>query len=151
MLKQRKAFTLIEVMISVIIISVVIMALLQMFSNNTHIFSSFKEKKKINQYSSFFISNIEIGFEDESTTLHRLIEEFPLEDDFRRKLKEMKVDILYQELETIDMSEFDGSEEEDKEENEEEKESNSNMVFEVGKTILRAEGSSVSILRLRLQ
>lgn len=159
MLKGRKAFTLIEVMVSVVIISIVILALLQIFANNTHIFLSLKNKTKINQYSSFFMSNIDRGFEDETTVLHRLVEEFPLEDELRRELKEIKIKIVYQELEKIDMSDFEGGddesqediEEEQPQEEEEDKESTSNMVFEVGKTILKMDDASVSLLRLRIE
>ncbi|MBU1927967.1 prepilin-type N-terminal cleavage/methylation domain-containing protein, partial [bacterium] len=35
---MRRGFTLIEVMVAVMIISVVILGLLQLFANNTHIF-----------------------------------------------------------------------------------------------------------------
>lgn len=156
MLKGRTAFTLIEVMVSVVIISIVIMALLEMFSNNAHIFLSLKNKTKINQYSSFFVSNMDHGFENDDTTLYMLIEDFPLEDDLRRKLKELKVEVLYQVVDTIDMNEFQGFEEEEEdidilEEDDEEKESNSDMIFEVGKTILKTNESSVSLLRLQVQ
>lgn len=158
MLKGRKAFTLIEVMVAVVIISIVILTLLQMFANNTHIFLSLKKKTQINQYSSFFVANSERGFEDDDTTLYRLIEEFQLEDELRRKLKEDKIKVIYQEIETIDMSEFQDIEEEEESEvgeeeaqEEEDKESNSNLVFEIGKTILKDDESSVSLLRLRLQ
>ncbi len=152
---MRKGFTLIEVMIAVVIISTVIMALLEMFANNIHIFSTLTKKTQINQYSSFFISNPEQGLEKEDAlTLYDLIEDFDVEDELRRELKEVKIKIVYQELETIDMSDFDGSEEEiDETENsdEEEKEVNSNMVFEIGKTVLKFDDSSVALLRLRVE
>ncbi len=152
---MRKGFTLIEVMIAVVIISTVIMALLEMFANNIHIFSTLTKKTQINQYSSFFISNPEQGLEKEDAlTLYDLIEDFDVEDELRRELKEVKIKIVYQELETIDMSDFDGSEEEideTKNSDEEEKEVNSNMVFEIGKTVLKFDDSSVALLRLRVE
>jgi len=157
MLKSKNAFTLIEVMVSVVIISIVIAALLQMFSNNTHIFLSFKNKIKVSQYSSFFLSSENYGFEDEKIDLYRLVEECDVEDEIRRELKDIKAEIIYQELDRIDMSDFEASDEEadeevvEEESQEEEKEVNSNIVFEVGKSILRAEDSSVSLLRIRVQ
>ena len=144
---SKDGFTLIEVMIAVVIISTVIMALLEMFANNIHIFSSLTKKTKVNQYSSFFISNPEVGLEKEDAlTLYDLVDDFDIEDELRRELKEKKIKIIYQELETIDMNNFD----EDSIE-EEEKEVNSNMVFEIGKSILKVNGSSVAVLRLQTQ
>ncbi|MEA3228667.1 MAG: prepilin-type N-terminal cleavage/methylation domain-containing protein, partial [Campylobacterota bacterium] len=84
---SKEGFTLIEVMIAVVIISTVIMALLEMFANNIHIFSTLTKKTQINQYSSFFISNPDVGLEDEDAlTLYDLIDDFDIEDDLRREL-----------------------------------------------------------------
>ncbi len=150
MLKGKKAFTLIEVIVSVLIISIVIMALLQMFANNTHIFLSLNNKTKISQYSSFFISSRDIGFEDDMSDMYKLVEDFTLEDDLRRELKNMKMGIMYQEVKRIDMSEFEDDEDENTT-NALNKESNSNIIFEIGKTILTTQNTSVSFLRLRLE
>ncbi|NPA60089.1 MAG: prepilin-type N-terminal cleavage/methylation domain-containing protein, partial [Epsilonproteobacteria bacterium] len=98
MAKSKKAFTLIEVMISVMIISVVIMALLKMQGNNSHIFSKLTSKLEINQYTSFFISNNEYGFSKKSTYLDELLSEFRVEDNLRRELKNIKINIDYDEL-----------------------------------------------------
>ncbi len=153
--KARDGFTLIEVIISVVIISTVIMALLQMYANNIHIFSTLNKKTQINQYSSFFISNPDIGLESDKHTLYDLVDDFDLENDLRRELKNIKVEVIYQELEKIDMADYDGSEdknEDDTLEDEENKEnSNSGMVFEIGKSILKVDESSVALLRLKLQ
>lgn len=153
--KARDGFTLIEVMIAVVIISSVIMALIQMYANNIHIFSTLNKKAQINQYSSFFISNPDNGLESDKVTLYDLLSDFDLENDLRRSLKEIKAEVIYQELESIDMADYDGSgdeNEEDSEELQENKEnSNSSMVFEIGKTILKVQDSSVGLLRMRLQ
>jgi competence protein ComGC len=148
------AFTLIEVMISVVIISTVIMALLTMKGNNTHIFSSFKEKSKINQYASFFISNSSYGIESDSVKLDDLVSEFDVESDLRRELKDIKVDVIYQMIDQIDMSEFEESEEEEDLSNtidEEEKQVNSSLIIEIGKTILKVNNTSVALLRIQVQ
>lgn len=138
----KEAFTLIEVMVSVMIISVVIMALIEMFSNNTHLFSYIKKQTTITQYTSFFISNKEYGFQNKDVTLNDLLRDFNLEDDLRRELKNSKAKVLYQKLERIDLSEQSGDTE---------AEGNSKIVLEIGKTILQAEGSSSSLLRLRVE
>ena len=139
MYKSRRAFTLIEVMVAVMIISVVIMALLEMQGNSSHIFSKFSSQIKVSQYSSFFISNKDYGYEDESVSLDDLLNEFRVEDDLRRELKEIKAKIVYEELDTIDMSESD------------EEEVSVGMVFEIGKTILNIDDYSTALVRFKIQ
>ncbi len=146
---MRRGFTLIEVMVAVMIIAVVIMALLQMYANNTHIFSVFKEKIKTNQYSSLLFSNQNYGFENTDIHLDDLITEFQLEDDLRRKLKEMKAEILYQIVEEIDLSE--NSETNQTNEMEDTQTVTPTMIIELGKTILKLDNSSNALLRIRVQ
>ena len=157
MIKAKKAFTLIEVMISVLIVSTVIMALITMNGNNTHIFSSFKKQTQINQYTSFFISNKEYGFEDDSVDLDDLVSEFDVEDELRKELKEIKVDIIYQIIDEIDMSDFEENEDDSEEDmqeyetEEETKEVTSSLIIEIGKTVLKVKDSSTSLLRIKVQ
>ena len=147
MIKASRAFTLIEVMVAVMIISVVIMALLTMRGNSTHIFSDLSSRVKINQFASLFISNTDYGFLKKSVTLEKLVSDFDIESDLRRELSNTKVEVIYQELNIIDMSEFDASDQ-DKESG---AEVSSNMVFEIGKTVLKTPKSSTGLLRLRVQ
>jgi len=154
---NKRAFTLIEVMVAVVIISTVILALLTMNGNNTHLFSSFKQQAKINQYASFFISNAEYGLEDDSVVMDDLVSEFDVESDLRRELKEIKVELKYQIVEQIDLSEYeeDDSESDENpdmnEDEEESKDTNSSMIIEIGKTTLRLNDSGVSLLRIQIQ
>ena len=152
------AFTLIEVMVAVVIISTVIMALIQLSANNRHIFSILEKKSQTNQYLSFMISNPEYGFENKKTRLYDLVNEFDLESSLRRKLKEIKSEIIYHELDTIDMADFDPDKEDttkeeisEEIEKSQEQSSNSGLVFEIGKTVIRLDEASTSILRIRLQ
>ena len=92
---SSSAFTLLEVMISVVIISVVITALLQMSANNTHAFFRFNKKISTNQYSSFFISNPNFGLENKDTSLENILNEFRVEDSLRRDLKATRLKIEY--------------------------------------------------------
>jgi prepilin-type N-terminal cleavage/methylation domain-containing protein len=142
MFGARRAFTLIEVMVSVMIISVVIMALLQMSANSIHIFSATKSQLKTNQYLSFLIANKDYGFENKNIYLYDLIQDFEVEDDLRRALKKIKVAILYQELESIDLSEDTNNTQET---------SNSGIVLEIGKSVLKAKDDSSSMMRLRIK
>ena len=154
--KGRSAFTLIEVMVSVVIISTVIMALIKLFANNTHIFASLQKKNETSQSLSFMMSNYNYGFEDDKITLYNLVEDFDLESDLKRKLKDTKIELIYQELDKIDMSEFDGTDEENEDLYEEDveeevKNASSNLVFEIGKTVLKTGDSSSALMRIRLQ
>jgi len=128
---MRKAFTLIEVMIAVLIISTVIMALLQMRANGSHIFMKLFKQKEINQYATFVISNKNYGFENEKVSLDKLLDEFDMESELRRKLKKVKIEIFYQEVKLISFRE--------------------DMNFEIGKTIIKTPKSSFYTLRLRSQ
>ena len=136
--KARTAFTLIEVMVSVLIISTVILALLELFSNNSHIFSNLSKKSQTTQYMSFIIANDEYGFEDKKLTLYDMVSEFDIESDLRRELKSKKIHIIYQELDRIDMSESEDNNTE-----------GSGMVFEIGKSVLKSDESSVSLIRIK--
>jgi prepilin-type N-terminal cleavage/methylation domain-containing protein len=148
--KDRSAFTLIEVMVAVMIISVVILALLEMFANNTHIFSQLSKQKKINQYASLFIYNPDYGLETKSIHMDDLVSDFKIDDDLRRELKNIKVELLYQEVATIDMSEY-KDKKEDLRQNSDDKEMNSNIIFEIGKTVLKTKDASMALLRLRIE
>ena len=148
---MRKGFTLIEVMVAVLIISVVIATLMQMRGNSTHIFLELDKKSKINQFSSFFIANNKYGFENKNTSLDELISDYVVEDDLGRELRNTKVNVIYQKIDTIDMSEFGMGASSDSEDDENTNTATSTMVFEIGKSILKTKDSSSAILRLRLQ
>jgi len=141
MYKRKSAFTLIEVLVSVMIISVVIMALLKMYANNTHIFTSIKEQIKTNEYSSLLISNANYGFEDKQLYLYDLVDNYDLESDLRRELKEKKAKLMYEVVQSIDLSEQD----------KEEESSNSGMVLEIGRDVLKTKEFSVALMRLRIK
>ena len=143
---SKEAFTLIEVMVAVVIISVVITAMIQMYANNTHIFISLQKESKANQYSSFLIGNEEYGLEDKTISLDDLVRDFDMHNDLRRKLKDIKVELLYKEMDSIDLSESNSNEDENLN-----SENSSAMVLEVGKSILKTENSSSSLQRFKIQ
>jgi len=117
----RKAFTLLEVMISVVIISVVILALYEIRGNSNLIFFKIDNSSKVSQYLSLLIDQENYGFERKTTSIKNLTTEF---------------DIKYIELESIDMKDYDeGSE----------------MIFEIGTTNIKINDNSASFLRIKLQ
>ena len=128
-------------MVAVMIISVVIMALLKMYANNTHIFTSIKEQIKTNEYSSFLISNANYGFEDKHLYLYDLVDDYDLESDLRRKLKAKKTELTYEVVRSIDLSEQDENEEG----------TNSGLVLEIGRDVLRSKDFSVALMRLQIK
>ena len=138
----KDAFTLIEVMIAVMIISVVIMALIQMYANNTHLFLSFKQQTKLNQYSSFLIGNEKYAYENKKLTMYNLVDDFDLQDELRQDLKDIKIELSYSEVDRIDLSEATVADEE---------ESSSGLVMEIGSNLMQTRESSVSLLRVRQQ
>ena len=142
---KRGGFTLIEVMVSVVIISTVILALLELISNSSHIFASLDKKSKSNQYISLIIANKDYGNEDKKATMYDLVREFDIESELRRELKAQKIKIIYQELETIDMSENESPEDE------KEEATGNSMIFEIGKTVIQMPESATSLLRIKLQ
>lgn len=156
MIKQKSnhsAFTLIEVMVAVVIISSVIMALIQMYANNIHIFSSLKAKTDITQYGSLLLDNPNVGFEKEETNLYELIDGFDVTDDLRHHLKKIKVKVVYQELERLDLSELDTEQKDDdtQESEPQDKTATNTMLLEIGRTVLKFDEGATSIMRIQLK
>lgn len=132
---MRRAFTLIEVMIAVMIVSVVIAAILQMRGNTSFMYEKIDQNAKINHYLSFFISNKDYGFEKKSTTMKNLCDEFEIDSELRRELSSVKLNIKYKKLDILDTSKYD---------------ENSQLVIETGNSILNTGDSSATLIRLRI-
>lgn len=148
---SKNAFTLIEVMVSVMIVSVVIAALLKMQGNTSHKFITLKKMMQTDQYSSFLLSQSDkYGFEESDIDLYRLVDDFDLESDLRRRLKATKLKVNYKELDTIDTAKFDESAK-PREEGEEVQKDTTGIVFEIGKSILKAENFSTNLIRVRVE
>jgi len=153
---SHSAFTLMEVMVAVVIISVVIAALLQMMGNSSNIFSKIKTESDVSQYASFMIASKDYGFENKSVTMDKFSDNFLLDTYLRRDLKKLKAKLVYTELEAIDMSDFDeeASDDDTREEDlttTDEQQVSSGLIFEIGKSTLVFKNGSTSLLRLRIQ
>jgi prepilin-type N-terminal cleavage/methylation domain-containing protein len=145
---SRSGFTLIEVMVAVMIVSVVIAALFQMRGDITQKFFSLQEMIKTNQYNSFLIATDDTyGFEKSNIDMQRLVDDFEVESDLRRKLSAIKVNLDYEELQVIDTNELGISEEDAPAE----EASQSGVVFEIGKTILKTDDFRLSLIRVKIQ
>ncbi len=143
---SKKGFTLIEVMVAVMIISVVIAALLQLQANNTHIFLRLQKMEKAQQYLSL-LSESKYGLENDTLTLDRLIERFDVDDELRRELKNVRAEVVYQRVDTIDLSQIDQNLSEMQEE---ETQIQNPMRLEIGRTILRIGDASTQVVRVRI-
>ena len=141
---KRNGFTLIEVIVAVLIVSVVIAALLQMQGNATHKFFTIKKMMQTDQYSTFLLSNAQkYGFDSSRLDMKRLVDDFELESDLRRRLKSMPLEIKYEMLTTIDTSEL--------EQNTNTSNVNTALIFEIGKTILKSQELKIQLIRVKKQ
>lgn len=151
---SRRAFTLIEVMIAVMIVSVVIAALLEIQANTNNKFMQIQKIMHSNQYNSFLLSQREhYGFERSSSDMYSLLEDFDLVSDLRRRLSATKIEIEYTELDIIDTSKFMGGSQQDEpqEGRIQEGAQNAGIVFEIGRSqLISTEGTS-SLIRVRVQ
>ena len=147
---MRKGFTLLEVMIAVMIISLVIGVLLQLYSNNTTLFGSMRGKSELCMRSSLLIGNSDYGYEDKKLTIAELVQDFNINDELRQKLKTYKAEITY--FTVKDLS----SEQEDLDETTESyiaqnRESIKEHSMEIGRSSFEMDGSYTAFLRLKLQ
>ena len=95
---MKKAFSLMEVIIAIVILSVVMVALLKIKSENISIVSKSEQKIKLNEYILLaidFKDKIENKNEDIS------LEKYKYEnDDLRKELKDIKVSIKDEKIDT---------------------------------------------------
>ena len=133
----RKAFTLIEVMVAVMIVSVVIATLLKMQGESSHKLGNIKAMLQGAPYSSLLLyTPNRLGFESSSTNLKELLSDFDVESNLKRKLASAKASLEYEELERLDMSELD--------------ENASGLVFEVGISKFESQNFENSLVRIRM-
>jgi len=158
---SNNAFTLVEVMVAVMIVSVVVASLLKLFSNNTHMISTLDDRLDASMYATLFIGKIDgvsdqFGFENDEYYLSDLVKDFNIDDDLRRKLKEKKAKIIYKVEQQIDAAAMqdaiEGSEEaQDEEGNVDDRQGSNAATIEVGKTVVKLPSNeSSSFLRIRL-
>ncbi len=148
---MRKGFTLMEVMIAVMVISIVIGVLLQLFSNNTTLFSSMRGHSELCMRSSLLIGNTTYGYENKKVTLADLVQEFDVDDDLRRKLKKFNAEITYTPVKTLDTQELDTMDEEIMPYLEEHQNNAQEVAMEIGRSSFQMDEFQTAYLRLKLQ
>ena len=147
---MRKGFTLLEVMISVMIITLVIGVLLQLYSNNTRLFSSMRGHSELCMRSSLLIGNSVYGYENKDVSLDDLVRGFDINDELRQKLKKYKAKITYTQVQdlTQDSKTIDITVDPDIEENSEGLKERS---MEIGRSSFEMDEFQTAYLRLKLQ
>lgn len=91
---MKKSFSLIEVIIAVSILSVVMVSLLQIKSDNIFLISKTNEQSKLNDYIQLSIDFKKLNQENQENEELFLAEKFTFEnDDIRKELKDIKVKI----------------------------------------------------------
>jgi prepilin-type N-terminal cleavage/methylation domain-containing protein len=136
-----KAFTLIEVMVAVVILSVMSLTLLQVRNNNTHLTSYFINKNKASSLMS--IVSPYYGIKSHNKNLHlddEVQKEFKIDDTSRKYLKEFNLLYKNKVISTIDLleeptkdDEITKEENENEDENEEETDKNLLLAVKVQK------------------
>lgn len=123
---RRGGFTLVEVMVSVMIVSVVIASIYTLRGDvGTKLF----ELDKLMQKSSY--ATFVIGEANNS----KLFDDFKLEDNLRQKLKAQQFKVSYEKTSIIDTSKYDA---------------NASLVLEIGTTTLQSLHGTNHLLRVQI-
>ena len=99
---MKKALSLVEVLISVMLISVVIASILQIKQNNLHFLDKSKESAKNDAYISMVSLVDEKGFRNKNIRLTDVVN-FN-DDDIRKELKEIKIKVKDEELDPLEFT-----------------------------------------------
>jgi len=102
-LGYRRGFTLIEVMVAVMIVSVVIAALLKLRGDTNHLFTQIQKNQQHSSMATLLLWNRQYNLQKSSTNLYNLVDTFDLDDDLRRELKNVKATITFDRVKTIEV------------------------------------------------
>ncbi len=139
------------------IISVVIGALLKLFSTNAHSFASVEGKIAHTHLTTLLLGNPLYGYEDKTVHLDELVKDFNVDDSLRRKLKNEKVEIIYTEVKKFDFSDAAETLSDNNlsasnvNAGDEQEASGATAALEVGKTTLKTDQYTSSFLRIKIQ
>lgn len=103
MKSMTKAFTLIEVLVSVMILAYVGTGLLQISSNSKHNFMFLKNKSEFDRLASIAFIHNDQKFHHKDVTLFDFIKDdyTNIDDELRKYLKEIKVNYNHEEVSTL--------------------------------------------------
>lgn len=151
---MKHAFTLIEVLVAAVIASIAGMALLQMNSNNTHLFKQIKQRSSTSEPMSLIALHSDKKYNKTTKSLFDILDDtYDIKnDDFRKYLKETRIDYSEQLIETI---RFDDTQSSDKEEESDMQESGTDtsvpvIQFELIQLVVKTKEGQNTILTARM-
>ncbi len=104
-LKAHKAFTLVEVLFAVVLISTIGMALLKSSSNNSKLMVYNDHKKYFMDKLSIFAINMNDDLHKKTKTFYDLIYgKYKLDDETRKSLKKQRYELFREDVDTITLS-----------------------------------------------
>jgi len=104
-LKIHKAFTLIEVLFAVVLISMIGMALLKSSSNNSKFMAYNDHKKYFIDKLSIFAINMNDDLHKKTKTFYDLIYgKYKLDDETRKSLKKQRYELFKEDADTVTLS-----------------------------------------------
>ncbi len=157
---MRKAFTLIEVLVATVIATISGMALLQMNSNNTHLFKQIQYRSSNSEPISIIALHSDKKYHRTTKSLYDILDNtYDIKnDDLRKYLKDAKIDYTEKVIEIITFGESEMDEESqesqmrDKSEVMEKEMSTSAPIiqFELVQIVIKNEESKNAILTARM-
>ena len=97
---MKKALSLVEVMISIVLLTIIIASILQIQQNNLSFLERFKESSLYNSYISM-VATVEDTKRNKTVYLDKVVR-FK-DDEIRKELKEVKVKIKDEEVDEIEL------------------------------------------------
>lgn len=106
---MRKAFTIIEVLVAVSILSIVALGLLQVQSNNIKLINRLTKQYAIKERFSIILMNADTSWDGKSPTLYEMLKtKFSIKDDDTiKKFKDIKIEYAQEEFSKIDLLDTD--------------------------------------------
>ncbi|MEA2111647.1 MAG: prepilin-type N-terminal cleavage/methylation domain-containing protein [Campylobacterota bacterium] len=149
---MKSGFTLIEVLVATVIASIAGMALLQMNSNNTHLFKQIQYRSSNSEPVSLIALHSDKKYNRSTKSLYDILDRtYDIKnDDLRKYLKDYKIDYNEQLIETI---KFDEAESDDSESDYISEESDASapiIQFELIQIIAKTEQGQNAVLTARL-
>ncbi len=132
---NKNAFTLIEVMVAVMIVTVVIAALIKVQSDSSYLFQKLKNGEKSQKYITL-IMHSDYDLKQEHFTLDKTVGRFDIDDDLRRRLRNITIKLQYKKLQTIDLAK------------EEDNGSATGQNLQIGKIIVKLLGKKYAYIRI---
>jgi competence protein ComGC len=151
--RDKKSFTLVEVLISITIISIVGLALLKLNANSTKMINYLSEKSGTNEHISLFAVNLNEDLHNKKKSLYEIIEKkYNIRnDDVRKALKNKEYNIKYKEISVTNLLEEDVEDNELVDENANDEESQASLILTISKISISNEKQGAYINYMTLE